>query len=212
MTTKTKTTDQPGNDIADVILTALGTAVWLLIKAVAVGVWWAVLFPMISIPVGLAVAAGVLLVWWVGVVVAGVSVAGIMLWRAKRPEMFERWITRRARTRFLRWWRYTRRWDTLLAACKLTVPGDNSTFIPRLLSVDIGHTVDRLRVRMLAGQCPEDYENRVVRLAHSFGALECRATIIGPGVMELVMRQADSLSQPIAVPRIDGGHWRKDIA
>jgi hypothetical protein len=126
--------------------------------------------------------------------------------------MFERWITRRARARFLTWFRYRRRWAKLLQACNLTIDRDDATFVPRLVGVQVGDATDRLQVRMLAGQCPDDYENRTAHLAHAFGALECRATIIGPGVVELAFRHADSLAETIELPRIDGGRWTKDAA
>jgi hypothetical protein len=211
MTTKTKTS-QPDRDISDAITEALMELVWLLLKAVGVLLWWTVLFPMISIPLGLAVAAGFVLGPVVGVVVVGVSVAGIMLWRWKRPEMFERWVTRRARRRFLTWWRYKRRWTRLMTACHLSIDRGEHTLVPPLRGVEIGESVDRLRVRMLEGHCPADFENRVEHLAHAFGALECRATIAGPGTVELVMRQSDSLAQAIDLPRIDRGRWGKDAA
>lgn len=199
-------------DLSDLIGLAILNTVWWLFIAAGVTVWWAVLFPMISIPLALAVTVGVLVGWPVGVVVVGVSAAGIMLWRRSRPEMFERWVTRRARTRFLAWLRYRRRWARLAQACHLSISRDDWTLTPKLMSVEIGDTVDRLRVRMLEGHCPADFENRVEHLAHAFGALECRADIIGPGTVELVMRHGDSLDEPIAVPQIDGDGWWKDAA
>ena len=209
MATKTADTHR---DPSDVITEALMELVWQLIKAAAVLVWWVVLFPMISVPLGLAVAAGVLVGWQVGVVVVGVFAAGIMLWRWKRPEMFERWVSRRARHRFLTWFRYRRRWIKLLTACHLVVTYDDTTLIPRLVGVQIGDSIDRVKVRMLAGQCPDDYENRVSHLAHAFGAQECRASIVGPALVELVFRHADSLAEAIDLPRSDGGRWDKGVA
>ncbi|GAB2699743.1 hypothetical protein [Nocardia thraciensis] len=198
-----KQTTDPFEEISEAVL----KVVWQLTRAVFVAVWWAVLFPMISLPLAGAVAAGVLVSWVLGVVVVGVFLAVIMLWRWKRPEMFERWITARARCRFLTWWRYRSRWDKRLEACNLTVrradkPG--AVFIPRLQSAEIGQAVDRLRVRMVDGQCPDDYENRVDRIAHTFGAQNCSATVAAPGVMELALRQSDSLAETITLPRIDG--------
>ncbi|WP_280268696.1 hypothetical protein [Nocardia wallacei] len=197
-----KPTTDPFEEISDAAL----EVVWQLIRAVFVLVWWSVLFPMISLPIAGAVAAGVLVSWVLGVVVVGVFLAGIMLWRWKRPEMFERWITARARRRFLTWWRYRSRWDKRLDACNLTVrcPDATAVFVPRLMSVEIGESVDRLRVRMVDGQCPDDYENRVERIAHTFGAQNCRATVAAPGVMELALRQSDSLAESITLPRLDG--------
>ncbi|WP_280331049.1 hypothetical protein [Nocardia wallacei] len=187
--------------------------VWQVVRAVFVATWWAVLFPMISLPLVLAAATGVVANWTVGAMVAGTAIAGVMLGRWKRPEMFERWVTRRARVRFLAWWRYRRLWAKRLHACHLAVRDDESVRIPRLVGVEIGDSVDRLRVKMLAGQCPDDYENRGDRIAHAFGAQDCRATVVGPGVMELALRQGDSLAETIALPRIDGpGRTGKEAA
>ncbi|WP_225727180.1 MULTISPECIES: hypothetical protein [unclassified Nocardia] len=192
--------DMFGDMLAD-LMELLMQLVWSLLIAVAVTAWWAVLFPMISIPIGLAATAWLLVGWWAGVAVAGVSAAGIMLWRWKRPQMFERLVTQRARTRFLTWWRYRRRWTTLLDACHLTIRESGVLVAcPPLRKVDIGDATDRVQAKMLAGQCPADYENRTAALAHAFGALDCRATIIGPGTVELLFRHRDALAEPIALP------------
>ncbi|MFX0579462.1 hypothetical protein [Nocardia nepalensis] len=207
----TATGKRNDRDLSDLIGLAILNTVWWLFIAAGVGLWWAVLFPMISIPLAVAVAVGVLVGWPVGVVVVGVSAAGIMLWRRSRPEMFERWVTRRARTRFLAWFRYRRRWVRLTKACHLDITREDWTLVPRLISVEIGDTVDRLRVRMLEGHCPADFENRAIHLAHAFGALECRVSIVGPALVELVFRRADSLAETIALPGRDAG-WGKGVA
>lgn len=191
-------------DPFDVIAGALLELVWQVVRVALVAVWWAALFPVITLPLASAVAVGVVWGWGMGVVVVGVFIAGIMLWRRRRPEMFERWVTSRARARFLAWWRYRRLWTKRLHACHLTVRDDESVRVPRLVGVEIGETLDRLRVRMLPGQCPDDYNNRVERIAHTFGAHACRATVAGPSVMELVLRQSDSLTETITLPDIDG--------
>lgn len=172
-----------------------------------VAAWWAVLFPMISVPIGIAVAAGILVSWVLGVVVVGVFIAGMVLWRLRSPQTFEQWITARARHRVRAWWRYRRRWAKLAVACGLGVKNyqDGTVRAPRLTGVETSASVDRLRVRMLEGQCPEDYTNRVSRIAHTFGALDCRATIVGPGTVELVLRHKDSLAETITLPRIGDG-------
>ncbi|MEU7764541.1 hypothetical protein AB0B25_05410 [Nocardia sp. NPDC049190] len=203
MTTDTRTTRL---DPFDLVGLALLNTVW----GIVIGLWWLILFPVISIPLALTAAAWVVLGWPFGVAAAGVSVAGIMLWQRMRPEMFERWVTQRARTRYLTWTRYRRRWAKLMTACHLCITQDDRTFIPRLLDVRIGTAVDRVRVRMLDGHCPADFENRVSHLAHAFRALECRATITGPGTVELVFRHSDALADTIVLPRVD--HWTKPKA
>ncbi|QIS09391.1 hypothetical protein [Nocardia arthritidis] len=208
----TKPDRSHGHDVTDAIGMIGVHLMVLLIKLVAVLVVWVVLFPMVSVPVAAAVVVGVLVGWGAGVAVGGVWVAGMVLWRVRSPQTFERFLTARARSRFLRWWRYTRRWDKLMDACGLAITRDDITRTPVLTVARIGDVVDRLRVRMLAGQCPDDYDNRTDRLAHAFGALECRASIVGPGTVELVMRHGDSLAETIALPEIGGGRWIKDAA
>ncbi|KZM73277.1 hypothetical protein [Nocardia terpenica] len=198
------------HDPTDMIAAAVMELVWQIIRAGFVAAWWALLFPMVSIPLGVAVAVGVWVSWVLGVVVVGVFIAGMVLWRLRSPQTFERWITSRARARFLTWWRYRRCWAKYLGSCKLTVVREDSTLVPRLVTAQIGTALDRVRVRMLEGQCPADYESRVDRIAHTFGAHECRATIVGPGLVELVLRRADSLADTITLPRLDG--YRKDAA
>ncbi|MFI5540295.1 hypothetical protein ACIA5H_28275 [Nocardia sp. NPDC051900] len=176
-----------------------------LAAATLVGLWWLLLFPMISLPLALVVTAWALWGWPVGLAAAGVSVAGLLWWQRARPEAFDRWVTRRARVRFLTWHRYRRRWVKLMRACHLSIDRGDRTFIPRLLGVEIGPATDRVRVRMLDGHCPADFENRVTQLAHAFGVLDCRATIIGPGTVELAFRRSDSLAETVILPRVD--HW-----
>ncbi|MBF6468869.1 hypothetical protein IU427_27440 [Nocardia beijingensis] len=203
----TTTTQTGQRDPFDLIGLAALNLVWFTMLAVGVTVWWALLFPMFSVPLVLAGAAGLFWGPVAALVVVGVSAAGIIAWRIQRPEMFERWVAARARARFLTWFRYQRRWAKLMRACHLSIDRGDRTFIPRLLSADIGPVTDRVRVRMLDGHCPADFENRVLHLAHAFGALDCRGTITGPGTVELAFRRSDSLAETVILPRVD--HWTK---
>ncbi|WP_280408939.1 hypothetical protein [Nocardia brasiliensis] len=206
MATETATTH---TDAREQLFEMLGLLVWRLLKAVLVTAWWAVLFPMVSLPIAAAVAAGLFLGWIAGVVIAVMWLAGMVAWRLRSPRTFERAITSRARNRFLIWWRYRSRWTRLLGACKLTAITDSSTIVPRLLGVQIGASSDRVRVRMLHGQCPADWESRADNLAHAFAALDCRVRIAGPGLVELRFRRTDSLADPFELPLTDTG-FRKD--
>ncbi|WP_280446320.1 hypothetical protein [Nocardia brasiliensis] len=197
-------------DPAEQLFEALCLLIWLIVKAAAVTVWWALLFPMVSVPLAGAVAAGVFLGWPCGVVVVVVWLAGMVSWRFWSPRTFERAITARARSRFLSWWRYRVRWSQRLSACRLTIAQGERLFVPRRVSVTVGAAIDVVRVRMLDGQCPADWESRAANLAHTFGALDCQVRIAGPGLVELRFRRADALADPFALPPVDGGRFRKE--
>ncbi|MFB7723136.1 hypothetical protein [Nocardia sp. NPDC056100] len=188
------------SDPVDALLTALGYLLGWVVRAVFVVLWWALLFPMISGPIALAIAASVRFGTSVSVIVAAVSLCLLGAWKAQWPSSFRRCVTGRARVRFLRWFRYRRRWARRLTACKLTDGDADALYVPHLRSVQIGEHIDRVRVRMLEGQSPEDYHVRAVRLAHAFGAQECRPIDAGPAVVELVFRHGDPLADTIPLP------------
>ncbi|MFF0608413.1 hypothetical protein ACFYUD_07070 [Nocardia tengchongensis] len=199
-------------DLADAILTALGHLIIGVLAAALVTAWWALLFPMISAPIALAVAAAILLGWPAGCAVAVAGIALLVAWKLLWPNSFKRFVTTRARTRFLRWFRYRRRWARLMIACKLAEGDAGALYLPRVRRIDIGEHIDRVQVRMLPGQSPEDYHLRAVRLAHAFGALECRPIDVGPAVVELVFRHRDSLAAPIPLPIDRTALGWKDVA
>ncbi|MEV0709265.1 hypothetical protein [Nocardia aurea] len=180
---------------------ALLAIVWALLKSVAVFGWWLLLFPMISAPIALAAVLGLFVGPVAGAVALGVFGAGMVLWRFTHPQTFERWITGRARSRFLTWFRYRRRWTRMLSACGLQVTYGEQIATPRLTNAQVGAFTDRVTLRMLPGQCPDDYTGRTAHLAHAFGVLECRAVVVGPSTVELAFRHHDSLAQPVTLPR-----------
>ncbi|WP_459549241.1 hypothetical protein [Nocardia sp. X0981] len=208
-TTATVTTgSQRRRDPFDLLGLAVLNTGWYAVLGAGVAVHWAILFPPISAPIALAVTAGVLVGWPSGIALAVAFTAVLLLWRKARPEMFDRWITDRARTRFLTWWRYRRNWARLMKACRLTVATETRTVTPKLLAVGIGHGTDRVRLRMLEGQSPADFEMRAETLAHAFKAEQCHASIIGPATVELRFRFGDARAETVVVlPRVD--HWTK---
>lgn len=195
-TTTTTTARDPAGEALDALLTVAGR----LILGVFVIVWWAVLFPMVSVPAGLSVAVGWFFGWPFGVGVAGGAVAGVVLWRVSSPQTFERWLTGRARTRFLTWFRYRRRWTTMTTACGLATRDGDRVFIPRLISVQIGTTLDTVRARMLPGHSPDTWTHRADHFAHGFGAQQATVRFAGPGLVEITFRRNDSLAAPVLAP------------
>lgn len=196
MNKTTTTAHDPMGEVLDGVLTAAGR----LLLASFVLVWWAVLFPMITVPVVVTVAAWLLIGWPAGIGVAGGAVAGMVLWRQRSPQTFERWFTGRIRSRFLTWHRYRRRWAKLLTACDLATRDGDRVTVPRLVSVQIGSSTDIVRTRMLPGHSPDSWTNRRDHLAHGFGAQEARVRFAGPGLIEIVFRRSDALADPVVVP------------
>ncbi|MBF6272169.1 MULTISPECIES: hypothetical protein [Nocardia] len=210
MNTTTKTTTvSTRRDAAEDIFTAFFAVVGWVVIAVFVLAWWALLFPMVSLPIAATAGLFWLYGWLPATATASASVGVLVLWWARYRESFHRWITRRARARFLAWFRYRRQWSALVDDCGLSVRNDLDQAVrtPRLLGIGIGETTDTVRVQMLSGQCPDDWANRAVTLAHAFRAQECRVSVTGPARVQLVFRHGDSLAEPVSAlfPHIPGG-------
>ncbi|WP_156677406.1 hypothetical protein [Nocardia sp. Root136] len=127
------------------------------------------------------------------------AVAGMVLWRVLSPQTFERWLTGRIRSRWLTWFRYRRRWSAVMDACLLTKKDGDRVSVPRLMGVRIGESLDTVRVKMLPGHAPSDWENRAEHLAHAFGTRHAQVAIVGASLLEVTFRRSDSLAEPIVV-------------
>ncbi len=193
---KPNTSNDPATEVLDALLTGIGRAV----LSVFVLIWWAILFPMVTIPIAATVSAWLLLGWPAGVAVAVVVVAVMLAWRHWHRGTYEDWFTRRARARFLAVFRYRRRWAALMTACGLSIVNGDRVLVPRLTEVLIGDNSDIVRARMLPGHCPESWTNRAEHLAHAFGAQNARIRLVGPGQVEILFRRSDALADTVVVP------------
>jgi hypothetical protein len=208
-TTATVTTGpHQHRDPFDLIGLAVLNIGWYLIIGAGVAIHCAILFPIVSGPVLIAVAVGVMFGWPIGAATALLAALALAWFRRTCPDLFSRWVTDRARVRFFTWWRYTRRWARMMAACHLTITTEDRRVVkPRLLAVEIGKATDRVRLKMLPGQAPADYDHRTDNLAHAFGVEQCHATIVGPATVELLFRHGDALAETVLLPRVD--QWTK---
>ena len=183
---------------AIVIVLVVLFAGWLLLA-------WAVLKrPMLALPVaaftGLVVLVGMhdaqaLAIY---VLVAG----GI--WRLAHKASFERLVGRRLRTGWVRWWVYERCWRSTMILCGLgkRTRGRSREAVPKIQTVVSTQWCDRVLVRLLLGQCTEDFERVAPGLAHSFGARSCRVREQGPGRVWLEFTTSDPLVQTVSALRV----------
>lgn len=91
------------------------------------------------------------------------------------------------------WWVYGRRWRTAMTMADLGDYFEGTRPVPRLRRVRSNPYMDRLTVRLLAGQHPSEFQDRADTLAHTFGQLACRARIAAPGEVFLDFTRRDVL-------------------
>ena len=143
---------------------------------------------------------------WIGPILAvGVPLLGFGLWALVDWASCRRWI----------WWpvlgrgrrmRYRRVWHPAMVTAGLAVSFDSHTILPILKRVKVGATGDRLTIRMVTGQIPDDYAKVSERLTHTFGALGCKV-LPGPrpDTVIIQLRRGDPLTtivQPLAITAV----------
>jgi S-DNA-T family DNA segregation ATPase FtsK/SpoIIIE len=71
---------------------------------------------------------------------------------------------------------------------------EDRAYVPKLRRVQSNRHIDRLTVRLLRGQHPDDFGKRADMLAHTFGKLACQVRIAGPGRIHLDFTRRDALA------------------
>jgi DNA segregation ATPase FtsK/SpoIIIE, S-DNA-T family len=100
--------------------------------------------------------------------------AALVAWRLGHAESFHRFVGWPWRGAWRHRLVYRRGWQPAMVTCGLAIRVNGREFVPALLRVTSTASVDRVRVRMLSGQVPEDYAEMSERLARTFGAAACR--------------------------------------
>jgi len=182
------------SDVARVLLTVI----------VVLVAWWALLTwaivkrPILAVPavgfVGLVVLVGwhdaqALVVW---------ALIGLVVWRLVHKRSFERLVGRWLRGWWVRWSVYQRRWQSTMVMSGLSKQCRRREQVPKIRTVISTPWCDRVLVRMLLGQCTEDYERAAAQLAHSFGATSCRVREDRPAQLWLEFTTSDPLIEPVA--------------
>ncbi|MBB4934327.1 S-DNA-T family DNA segregation ATPase FtsK/SpoIIIE [Lipingzhangella halophila] len=161
---------------------------------------------------------------WLGLALGvALSGAGLGVWWWRWPLSFRSLVVLRALAAWRWFWVYRRHWQPVLVVAGLAESYQERQYLPQIRRVTCSEWADRVRVRLVAGTAPADFENRVVELAHGFAAPSCRVSGLGPRDVVLEFPRHDLLAEPLdalAVPdevdlcalpmglREDGQPWR----
>jgi S-DNA-T family DNA segregation ATPase FtsK/SpoIIIE len=205
---------------AIVVVVVVLLAGWLLLA------WAIVKRPVLALPVAAFTGLVVLVGMHDAQALAIYALVGLWIWRRTHRASFDCVIGRWARSGWRRWWVYERRWRGAMSLSGLGKRGRVREAVPKIQRVASTRWGDRVLVRLLLGQCTEDFERAAPELAHSFGASSCRVREERPARVWLQFTTADPLRETVpALPvaenvdleavaigrREDGEPWRVKV-
>lgn len=193
MASNNKNTNNTGSDNDD----WLGDLVMSLFTATGYLLWWAVLFPAISLPIVASLALGITHGPRAGLVFAVMCSVGYAGWAWLDPGSFRSWVTEPVRRRWLTWSRYTRTWESTCALHGLTATLGNRTLTPTLRTIAIGRTTDVLAVRIVTGQSVADWHKQSDALAAAWRADRITIVSTSPGELKITLMRGDVLAEPV---------------
>jgi S-DNA-T family DNA segregation ATPase FtsK/SpoIIIE len=203
-----------------IIVVVVLVAGWLLLA------WAIIKRPVLALPTALFAGLVVLVGLHDAQALTIYLLVGLWIWRRAHRPSFDRLVGRRVRSGWRRWWVYERRWPGTMLMSGLGKRGRLRDAVPRISKVTSSQWGDRVLVRLLLGQCTEDYERAAPELAHSFGAGSCRVREDRPGRVWLEFSTRDPLWETVpALPvcedvdleavaigrREDGEAWRMKV-
>lgn len=163
---------------------------------------WAVVFPMLSLPIILTAEAGEQGGPRAAIAVGLASLMILAGWRLRYPGSFHRLVSGRIWKRWRRWSTYRRPWRHLCAMHGLTVVLNDHVSVPKLHRVRVGYVSDAVTVRMLYGQSHEDWQRVSDALAHAFGAMSVRVRQLKPGWAVIDVHHTDALAAIVPLPTV----------
>jgi len=164
---------------------------WLLLA------WVLIKRPLLGIPAAVFVGLVLLVGMHDAQALAIYLVGALLVWRTAHRSSFDRLVGRRLRCRWVRWWVYERRWRNTMLQSGLGLRTRVRESVPKIQTVTSTRWGDRVLVRMLLGQCTEDYERAAPELGHSFGAASCRVREDRPGYVWLEFTTRDPLVETV---------------
>ena len=159
-------------------------------------VWWLLhrpaLLSVLALVVVLVLAVGLPVALVLVVVVA----VGLVGWWRLHPSSFHPTAGRVLLRVWRSGWTYGLRWRTAMMLSGLGGRFGGDEYAPRVVRLRAGRYLDRVTVRMVAGQHPADWARRSAALAHAFGARSCLAVEIPgrPGYVALDVGRLDPLA------------------
>ena len=152
-------------------------------------------------PIGTALATVVLVIQVTfgsaGLAMAIILTALVLLaWRYMRPRSYSRLVAAPARS----WWRgrvYAARWHGVMFVTGLAVRYETREVMPRLITVSATRCVDRVVVKLVRGQSPDDVADASDGIAHGLRVCSCRVRISRPGFVILELVRRDTLAEVI---------------
>ncbi len=149
----------------------------------------------------------------------GVLALVLVVWRWRHRDTFEPYVGRWLRGWWWRWAVYARRMPGWLRACHLTVadPGQPVTVqvtpfrrtavapkvrprrdqVPRVIGVRSGPSWDEVKVRLVPGQTPEDFDLAARALAVARGVARCQVRELAPDVVSIDYQRRDRLADVV---------------
>jgi S-DNA-T family DNA segregation ATPase FtsK/SpoIIIE len=199
-------------------------AVWLAIKAVV----WALRQTITHWRTSLALVS--LLAWWHCwggaslALTAGVVTLVLAGWRLGDLASFDAWAGRYLRAWWLRWTVYAPKLPEWLHACGLSIKTDAVPVMalsplsrtlrrgrshaparsPRVLGVRSGASWDEVRVRLVPGQKPEDFDEAARALASARGVARCQVRELTPNVVSIDFQRRNLLADAVACRDLAG--------
>jgi S-DNA-T family DNA segregation ATPase FtsK/SpoIIIE len=195
-------------------------AVWFAVKAVVWTIRQAITHWRTSLTVLAALAWCRWLGWLSLVITVGSVVVLLLAWWEIDRVSYEKWAGRRLRAWWLRWYLYARKLPGWLHACGLSLRDDSipvtvtvnligrkkvrrdrpstAVRLPVVLGVRSGPSWDQVRVRLVPGQKPEDYDEAARALASARTVTRCQVREIAPDVVSIDFQRRNLLADAIA--------------
>ncbi len=210
------------------VLEALATAavvfiaLWFAAKGLVLAIMWAVRHWRTTTTVTVVSAW----CWWWGwlsLLLTPTAVAVVLgVWRVASLPSFDHWAGRHLRSWWQRWLVYAPRMPRWLRSCGLTVPDRAGTTViqvnplrrtataprerprrdqlPRILSVRSGPSWDEVKLRLVPGQTPEDFDQAARALAVARGVNRCQVRELSANVVSIDYQRRNLLDAMVDAP------------